>query len=71
MRRDNKVDKKEIFELPNFEYTPQRFRELKTALKEGKIVRNPFAKFYSDKVKVTVVQDEDFKPAKNGNKLQY
>jgi hypothetical protein len=52
-------DEKGIFELPNFEYTPQGFGELKTALKAWKIVRNPFAKFYIDGVKVTVNQDED------------
>ena len=49
--------KPEILELPNFEYTQQGFMELKAALKEGKIVRNPFAKFYSEKVEVTIIQD--------------
>jgi len=43
--------------MPNFEYTPQGFGELKTALKDGKIVRNPFAKYYGEKVVVTVLQD--------------
>jgi len=51
------MDKPEIIEMPNFENTPQGFGELKTALKEGKIVRNPFAKYYGEKVEVTVIQD--------------
>ena len=53
------MDKPEILEMPNFEYTPQGFRELKAALKEGKIVRNPFARFYGEKVEVTVVEHGD------------
>lgn len=53
------MEKIEIVEMPNFEYTPQGFIELKTALKAGKIIKNPFAKFYSDKIEVTVVQDTD------------
>ena len=53
------MDKPEILEMPNFEYTPQGFGELKAALKEGKIVKNPFAKFYSEKVEVTVIQDTE------------
>jgi len=51
------VDKPEVLELPNFEYNSQGFRELKAALKEGKIVRNPFAKFYGEKVEVNVITD--------------
>jgi len=51
------VDKPEIIEIPNFEYTPQGFKKLKAMLKEGKIVRNPFAKYYGKKVEVTVLQD--------------
>ena len=51
------MDKTEILEMPNFEYTPQGFGALKTALKDGKIIRNPFAKFYCEKVEVTVIQD--------------
>jgi hypothetical protein len=51
------MDKPEILELPNFEYTPQGFRELKTILKEGKTVRNPFTKFYGEKVEVNVIKD--------------
>ena len=50
------MEKREILEMSNFEYTPQGFGELKTALKAGKVVRNPFAKFYDEKVEVTVVQ---------------
>jgi len=53
------MEKKEIYELPNFEYTPKGFSELKTALKAGKIVKNPFAKFYGSNVEVTVIQDEN------------
>ncbi|MCL2109021.1 MAG: hypothetical protein FWH20_06725 [Oscillospiraceae bacterium] len=49
----------DIIEMPDFEYTPQGFGELKKALKSGKIVRNPFAKFYGEKVEVTVVRDVD------------
>ncbi|MCL2080861.1 MAG: hypothetical protein FWH16_02055 [Oscillospiraceae bacterium] len=55
------MEKTEILEMPDFEYTPQGFGELKTALKSGKIVRNPFAKFYGEKVEVTVVQDMNAK----------
>ena len=51
------MDKTEILEMPNFEYTQQGFIELQAALKEGKIVRNPFARFYTEKVEVTVIQD--------------
>lgn len=53
------MDKPEIVEMPNFAYTPQGFNELKAVLKEGKIVKNPFAKFYADKVEVTVISDKD------------
>ena len=53
------MDKPEILEMPNFEYTQQGFIDLKTALKDGKIVRNPFAKFYTDKVEVTVIQGSE------------
>jgi hypothetical protein len=48
----------EIIEMPNFEYTPQGFAELKATLKGGKVVRNPFAKFYSENVEVTIIQDK-------------
>ena len=53
------MDKPEILEMPNFEYTTQGFRELKAALKEGNIVRNPFARFYGEKVEITVTQDTE------------
>ena len=53
------MDKSEIYEIPNFKYTPQGFGELKAALKEGKTVRNPFAMFYGEKVEVTVTQDTE------------
>jgi len=59
MRRSKKMDKPEILELPNFENSSQGFRELKAALKEGKIVRNPFAKFYGEKVEVNVIKDKE------------
>lgn len=50
------MENQEIFEFTNFEYTPQGFMELKKLLKEGKIVRNPFAKHFGEKVEVTVIQ---------------
>ena len=53
------MDKPEIFEIPDFKYTPQGFGELKAILKEGKTVRNPFVKFYGEKVEVTVIQDSE------------
>jgi len=53
------MDKPEIYEMPNFQYTPQGFGELKAVLKEGKTVRNPFAMFYAEKVEVTVIQDTE------------
>ena len=51
--------KPEVLEMPNFEYTPKGFSELKAALKEGKMVRNPFAKYYGEKVEVTINQDTE------------
>ena len=56
------MDRPEILEMPNFDYTPQGFGELKAALKDGKIVKNPFAKYYNEKVEVTVIQDTDSEP---------
>ena len=56
------MDKPEIIEMQYFEYTPRGFGELKAALKEGKIVRNPFAKFYGEKVEVIVMQDTKDNP---------
>ena len=53
---DSIYDKPEIYELPNFKYTQQGFKKLKTALKEGKIVRNPFAKFYTERIEVSVIK---------------
>ena len=58
------MDKQEILELPDFEYTQQGFKKLKAVLKEGKIVRNPFSKFYSEKIEVNVIKDTD---AEQGN----
>jgi len=51
------MEKQEILELPDFEYTPQGFSELKAVLKEGKTVRNPFSKFYSEQIEVNVKKD--------------
>jgi len=51
------MEKHEILELPDFEYTPQGFDELKAVLKEGKTVRNPFSKFYNEKIEVNVIKD--------------
>jgi hypothetical protein len=53
------MEKPKIIEMPNFKYTPQGFAELKTTLKNGNIVRNPFAQFYSEKVEVTIIQDTE------------
>ena len=53
------MDKQEILELPDFEYTPQGFEKLKALLKEGETVRNPFSKFYSEKIEVNVIKDTD------------
>jgi hypothetical protein len=53
------VDKIENIELPDFEYTPQGIEELKAVLKAGKVVRNPFAKYYNTEVEVLVVQETD------------
>jgi hypothetical protein len=53
------MDKIEIIDLPDFEYTPQGIEELKTVLKAGKAVRNPFAKYYNTEVSITVVQEKD------------
>ena len=53
------MNQTEIIEMPNFDYTPQSFGELKMILKEGKIVRNPFAKFYGEKVEVTILQGSE------------
>ena len=51
------MDYQKIIEMPGFEYTPQGFVELKKVLKNGKAVRNPFAKYYAEKVEVTVIKD--------------
>ena len=51
-----KKEHQKIIEMPDFEYTPQGFKELKATLKEGKAVRNPFSKFYAQKVEVTVIK---------------
>ena len=51
------MEKQKILELPDFEYTPQGFKELMAMLKEGKTVRNPFSKFYSEKIEVNVIKD--------------
>ena len=56
------MDKQEILELPDFEYTPQGFSNLKAVLKEGKTVRNPFSKFYSEKIEVNIIKDTDVEP---------
>jgi hypothetical protein len=51
------MERIEIVELPDFEYTPKGLEELRTTLKAGKAVRNPFAKFYNGKVEVVVLKD--------------
>ena len=60
------MDKTEILELPDFEYNMQGFKKLKVALKEGKTVRNPFAKYYGEKVEVSV--NNDTKAEQLGNR---
>ena len=55
------MDKLEILEMPDFEYTPQGFSELKAALMAGKVVANPFAKFYGERIEVTVLRDTGVK----------
>lgn len=50
------MGKIDIIDIPDFDYTPQSFEALKNALKAGKTVRNPFAKFYSEKIEVNVLQ---------------
>ncbi|MDR1734506.1 MAG: hypothetical protein LBR73_06480 [Oscillospiraceae bacterium] len=39
---------KEIIEIEDFTLNEESFRKLTTALKEGKIVRNPFARLLAD-----------------------
>ena len=51
------MEKIEVHEMTEFEYNVQGFTELKNALKSGKIVRNPFARFYND-VEVNILQEE-------------
>lgn len=47
----------EIVELPDFEYTAEGLKKLKDILKSGKMVRNPFAQFYNDKIEVNIIQN--------------
>ena len=54
-----KKEHQKIIEMPNFVYSPQGFKELKATLKEGNAVRNPFAKFYAQKVEVTVIKGQN------------
>lgn len=51
------MNKTEIIEMPDFEYTTEGFKVLKTALKSGKVVRNPFAKFYNEMIEVNIIQN--------------
>ena len=54
-----KKEPQKILEMPNFEYTSQGFKELKARLKEGNLVRNPFSKYYAQKVEVTVIKEQN------------
>jgi len=51
------MEKQEVLELPNFKCTSQGLNELMAALKEGKTIRNPFSKLYSEKIEVNVIKD--------------
>jgi hypothetical protein len=51
------MSKDNIVEMNDFEYTAEWFEKLKRTLKEGRVVRNPFAKFYNEGVSVTIVKD--------------
>ena len=53
------MSRQEIVEMPNFTYTSQDFNELKMILKEGNVVRNPFARYYAEKVEVSVINDAE------------
>jgi hypothetical protein len=51
------MNKSNVLEMRDFEYTPEWFGKLKSVLKEGQVVRNPFVKFYSDGASVTIIKD--------------
>ena len=51
------MSRPEIIEMKDFEYSQQGFEDLKVMLKEGKMIRNPFAKYYCERVEVTINQD--------------
>jgi hypothetical protein len=51
------MNKSNVTEMRDFEYTPEWFGKLKSALKEGQVVRNPFAKFYSEGASVAIIKD--------------
>ncbi|MCL2046845.1 MAG: hypothetical protein FWG88_10740 [Oscillospiraceae bacterium] len=48
---------KDKYEIPDFDYTSEGFTALEKALKDGKIVKNPFAKFYNKNNEISIVQD--------------
>jgi hypothetical protein len=50
------MENKEVAEMPDFTFTPEGFRKLESVLKAGKIVRNPFPKFYGNGATVTVIK---------------
>ena len=59
------MSRPEIVEMPNFKYTSQDFNELKAMLKDGNVVRNPFARYYAEKVEVTVINDAETEQPNN------
>lgn len=48
--------------MNDFELTPESFRKLKETLKEGKVVRNPFAKFFGEGNTTTIITDPPADP---------
>jgi hypothetical protein len=51
------MSKDSIVEMNDFEYTAEWFEKLKRTLKEGRVVRNPFAKFHNEGASVTIIKD--------------
>jgi len=53
---------REVIGLDDFELTDKCFQQLKNELKAGKIVRNPFAKFYNNG-SITDIKSDSQPPA--------
>jgi len=56
MKQDN------IVEINDFELTQESFLKLKKMLKAGKVVRNPFAKFFDDGNTTTIITEQSINP---------